>query len=1198
MSGIPPFGRLVGRLLLLVLATLMVALPGSAQVAGSLSGRVVDASSAAVPGAQVNVFMPGGKEPLLSGRTNGAGLFSFIAVHPDKYEVAIEARGFAKKLLQNVKVDPIQSTDLGAIKLDVQSASQVVDVTSESAAVQLANAEVSSTITATQVENLPVLGRQVSNLYVTQAGVSSGSDVTSINGLRSSFSSVTLDGINVQDNFIRTNDLDYPPMRTTIDQIAEITVATANSGATIGGGASQVVMSTKSGSNAFHGSVYWYNRNKALSANDWFNNQAGVAKPKLDLNQPGAALGGRIIRDKLFFYGNYEAYRMKQQTSKLNTTLTDSAKNGIFTYQVGSALQSANLLNLRSFTVDPTIKSMIGMLPSPNATGIGDGLNTSGYRFNARSNENRDQVVYKMDYYLSPKNSITGTYNFINNPTDRPTYGTFFTTVPPVTNTIKDHLMSLAWRYTISPTLTNEVRGGFMRASVTFDDSNKYPPFIVSSTGLLFTNPINNYMQQGRNTNTYSIQDNANWIHGKHLVQFGYQSHYLRIIPYNDAGILPTYTLGLGIRTNGLTSADLPGASTANLNTANSLFANLAGYISSAAQTFNVTSPTSGYVNGATNLRHLQYNVYAGYAQDNWKILPRFTLTLGVRYEFWTPVAERDSLYIAPVLENGNFIQTLLDPNAAINTIGSPSHPLYKSDKNNFAPNIGFAWDPVGDGKTSIRGSYTISYVNDNIVTAVNNNATTAAGLSSAATVPSTTTALASPVQVPVPTYKMPRTMLDNYLLSTSAAAGLVDPGLVTPYVQQWAIGIQREFKGTTFEARYVGNHGTKLVRAFDYNQVLYNKNGFLPDFQRAQNNLALSGNKSAAYNAAIPGSQPLTVLNTLPVPLTSGTLITYLQQGQVAELANYEQTAYSMGTNGPFSFYPNPYLLGANTVSNGASSSYHSLQLEMRKRTSAGLQYQFSYTFSKVLSNASGDGQTNFEPLLDNNNPGLEKARSPYDMTHSFKSNFYYELPYGNGKKWHGNKAMNAVLGGWALSGIWSYNSGSPYSVISGLGTLNRAARSSATNTANVNGTNLSQLDALTNGVFMTGNGPYFLSPTVINTDGRGAEYGSTFNGEMFFNPGPGTVGGLQRRMFTGPWQLNFDGSVKKQFRLFEGHTLDLHFDFFNFMNHPTFAPAPSTAGDYGSVTNVNINNTTFGKITVMNNNPRIVQLGAYYRF
>ena len=122
----------------------------------------------------------------------------------------------------------------------------------------LRNAEISSTITATQVQNLPVLGRQVSTLFLTQAGVASNSSTTSVNGLRSSFSNVTLDGINIQDNFIRTNDLDYAPMRTTIDQVAEITVSTSNAGAAIGGGASQMVLSTKSGSNDFHGAVYWY----------------------------------------------------------------------------------------------------------------------------------------------------------------------------------------------------------------------------------------------------------------------------------------------------------------------------------------------------------------------------------------------------------------------------------------------------------------------------------------------------------------------------------------------------------------------------------------------------------------------------------------------------------------------------------------------------------------------------------------------------------------------------------------------------------------------------------------------------------------------------------------------------------------------------------------------------------------------------
>ncbi len=1174
--------------------------PAFAQVAGTLTGRVTDPSGAAVPAAKVGVYMPGGKAPLLSGKTNEAGLFSFSAIQPETYEVVVEASGFAKRRIDQVKVDAVQETSLGTIKLEVQSSSQVVEVTTEVQSVQTANAENSTTITSTQVENLPVLGRQVSSLYSTQAGVNSTNDVTSINGLGSSLSNVTIDGINVQDNFIRTNALDYPPMRTTIDQIAEITISTSNSSATIGGGASQVVMVTKSGSNNYHGALYWYNRNSALGANNWFNNQSGVARPELDLNQGGAALGGRIIRDKLFFYGNFEGYRSKQQSTELVTTLTDTAKQGIFEYKNASGVvQQANLLSLRGFTIDPTIKAMIATLPEPNSSNRGDGLNTAGYQFNASSNQNRNQVVEKTDYYLSPKQNFSGTYNFIQNPTLRPDEGTFFTTTPPVTNAITNHLLSLAYRWTLSPTLTNELRGGFMLYHGDFIDTNKYPSYQLS--GLLFSDPVNTFMNQGRRTHTYNIQDNANWVRGKHLFQFGYQSTFVRIIPFNDAGILPTYTLGLGSRNTSLSNADLPGASSANLSTANSLFADLAGYVSSATQTFNVTSPTSGYVPGATNLRHLSYQTYAGYAQDNWKMLSHLTVTLGLRYEVWTPVSERDSLYLTPNLENGNIVKTLLDPNAILNFSGGPSTPLYKTDKNNFAPNVGVAWDPFGRGKTVIRAGYMVSFANDNVVTAVNNNATTAAGLSSAAVVTpgNNLASLASPFTIATPAYAIPRTLLQNYQLSTSAAEGRPDPNLVTPYVQQWTLGIQHDFKGTVIEARYVGNHATKLIRAFDYNQVLYNQSGFLADFKRAQSNLALSKNQSAAYNPTIAGSQPLTLLPTLPASMTNATLINYLESGSVGELANYEQTNYGLGSvPGSISFYNNPLVLGANSVANGGSSIYNGLQTELRRRTHSGLQYQFSYSFSKVLSNVTGDGQTDFEPLLDNNNPSLEKARSPYDVTHVFKANYYYELPYGPGKRWHGNKLMNAVAGGWAISGIWSYSSGEPYSIISGLGTLNRAARSTTTNTADIGVTTLSALNALTNGVYMTTTGPYFLSPSIVNTDGRGAEIGGTFAGEVFSNPGPGTVGDTQRRMFTGPWQQSWDSSMKKAFKLYERSSLELRFDFFNYLNHPTFYIAPSTAGDYGSTTNVNINNATFGKLTSMNYGPRVIQLGAYLRF
>ncbi len=266
------------RILVVFLAALFAVTGLNAQVAGRLSGSVVDQTGASIPGATVNLFIPGGKEPVVSGSTNETGLFSFIAIRPDTYDVVVEAKGFNRAAVRGVKVAPIQETGLPPIKLEVQSATTSVEVAADVQSVQLTNAEVSSTITSTQVQNLPVLGRQVSTLFQTQAGVTSGSNTTSVNGLRSSFSNVTLDGINIQDNFIRTNDLDYAPMRTTIDQIAEITVSTSNASTAMGGGASQMVLSTRSGSNTFHGSVYWYNRNSALSANDWFNNQAGVSR--------------------------------------------------------------------------------------------------------------------------------------------------------------------------------------------------------------------------------------------------------------------------------------------------------------------------------------------------------------------------------------------------------------------------------------------------------------------------------------------------------------------------------------------------------------------------------------------------------------------------------------------------------------------------------------------------------------------------------------------------------------------------------------------------------------------------------------------------------------------------------------------------------------------------------------------------------
>jgi hypothetical protein len=652
-----------------------------------------------------------------------------------------------------------------------------------------------------------------------------------------------------------------------------------------------------------------------------------------------------------------------------------------------------------------------------------------------------------------------------------------------------------------------------------------------------------------------------------------------------------------------LTAADLPGIRSGDLTTANSLYANLAGIVSTAAQTFNVTSTTSGFVPGATNLRQLTHSTWAGYVQDKWKVRPNLTLNLGLRYEYWTPLDEKNSLFLAPRLENNSAQASVMDPNAVLDFIGSSSgRPFYKADKNNFAPNLGFAWDPFKNGKTSIRGGYMIAYVNDNVVTSVRNSVTTSSGLSFANTQSNLTALLSSNPTVAAPVYKVPRTLADNYAITTTSATGMPDPNLSTPYVHQWNIGIQQDVKGTVLSARYVGNRGASLLRAIDYNQILYNANGFLADFLRAQNNAGLAEKAGlgyvGSYNANVPGSVPLTVFPLLSNPaFTSTTTQTYLRQGQIGELANQYMVNK---TNGSVQFYANPNVQGANVLTNGGDSSYHALQLEVTRRTRSGLQGQFSYTFGKSLSNTSGDSQTDFEPLLDNANPQLERARTPYDIRHAFKANYSYELPFGKGKRWSGNAITNGILGNWTLSGIWSYQAGAPYSVLSGYGTLNRAARSTATNTVSVYGATMSQLAPLMQGLFMTGNGPYFVSPTVIGSDGRGAaQAGSApYAGQLFFNPTAGNVGNLQRRMFTGPWQWSWDMALKKSFRFRDRHSVDLGGEFINFSNHPTFYVPPATAGDYGSTTNFNVNNSTFGQISSMNYNPRIVQLTLYYRF
>jgi len=745
--------------------------------------------------------------------------------------------------------------------------------------------------------------------------------------------------------------------------------------------------------------------------------------------------------------------------------------------------------------------------------------------------------------------------------------------------------------------MTNELRGGFNFAPAVFDTSEKFGnylvtfPTVVSNTTFI-SNPVNTFRAQGRYTDTYNFSDNFNWFRGKHSLSFGISWQRIHADPYNDAGITPAYTLGISSNnTHGLVGSQLPGISSSDLATANGLLSVAAGYISSYSQTFNVKDRTSGYVNGYTNLRRLRLQNTSFYVADAWRINSRLTATMGVRWEYWTPVSEVDKLFLVPQL-SGDVRTTLLSNS----TLDFAKGNYYNRDLNNFAPNMGIAWQPFNDGgKTVIRAGYSMNYPNDELMASVRNSLDTNGGLSSAASKTGLTDTLSNPTTVTVPTYKVPRTFYDNYSgISTTTAFGMPDPNLATPYVQQWNLSVQREIGKGVLEVRYVGNHATKQIRAFDFNQVMVKESdvpGYMTAFKAAKNNGNLArqstGTFDPRYNASIPGSQALPFFTALPGSgyLTNSTVRSYIDANQVGELAYF----YSYNqVNGNVNFFRNPYAAGTNVLSNISSANYNALQIDYRRSMSHGFQFQANYTRGKALSDSGGDSQTRFEAFMDNDNGRLEYGPTVFDQRNVFHLNGVWDLPFGKGRPVNiDNRIADAILGGWTTSGFMTWTSGTPFSILSARGTLNRAARS-AINTASVR----SDASALKKsmGVTMTGNGPYFISPSNINTDGRGTSADSAtsdFSGQLFYQPGAGEVGNLQRRMFYGPNYWNLDFAVLKRIVIHERQSLEFRMESSNFTNHPSF--------DFGDA---NITSTTFGKITAMQSDRRMIQFGLYYKF
>ena len=1228
--------RVVAALTLMLFASLSL-LTASAQTSQStVSGTVKDQNEALVAGATITLIDSRTKAERTA-TTNDAGFFIFANVLAGDYRITAEGGGFKKTEVHSVKVDVSIPATVNLI-LETGQISETVQTTASDsqAVINTENAELSTVVTEKQINDLPLNGRNPVQLASLQAGVATNTTVrnSNVNGMRGSFNNITWDGINIQENYLRGNASSglFAQAAPSVAGVGEFTITTQNASAADGTGAAQVKLVTPRGGNEYHGSLFEFWRNSTLNANTFFNNAAGQPKPYLNQHQFGGTASGPFAlprfgeggdvftqKNKLYFYTYYEQTKEAQQTLLTRTVLTAPARAGSFTYRRvdNGQLQTINVLNLTGRSIDPRINRLIGQTPLPNDL-AGDRINTNGFSFNSPSGSTEKLFGFRLNYDPSQSNRFDVVYSRDSVAVPNDTFnntGETFPGLPGKGQFPKRSRGAAAWNWAPTQTITNELRAGYYhQRSLFIGDEIEYEGNTRLTFPLGLTNPVQNSLTSGRFGEIHELIDNASWVRGDHLFRFGGNFRRTHLEPFSFAGTIPQYTIGFGTNNpNPLSATNLaqfPGRiSTTEFNNASNLLAFLSGAVSSGTQTFNVTSATSGFVDGAEQRRNLIFDLYAAYAADTWRMRPNLTLNFGLRYEYISPVRERDGIGLLPV----GGLEALTNPNLQIDLAGggAGTRPFYNPDKNNFAPNFSFSWDPFKEGKTAVRGGYSLSFVIDSVIQMAENAAIDGnQGLTSSPVVNTLSGTVSGGGLRPIdePNFVVPRSMTDQLALTQFPTIFTIDPQLKTPYVQQWNLGFEHEIlPNTAVEVRYVGNRGTKLLRGIDINQVKIFENGFLQDFLRAQQNLVLSTALNAtnsaipaspAFNAAVPGSQPLTIFpnigrrglfTTATGTALDATIVNLISQGQVGELVNHyvasRNTYLTVGVNGstiaPGFFLPaNPRAGAVDFIGNGSWSTYNALQAEIRRRLSHGLYFQANYTYSKAYTDFEGS-DANFSALLDLAQGGVvEKKRQTNDVTHIFKANAVWELPIGPGKRlFNVDGFLGHLLGGWQMNGIFEKRTGRPISFVSARGTLNRSGRSgknTATTTLGVQ----ELKDSM--GIFfdpVTGR-PLVIDPRLIGPDGRA-------NSAFFGHPLPGTTGTLHLTPVSGPGFWNFDFSMIKRTRISERTNIEFRAEFFNVLNHTNFF-----TGETQTITSA-----TFGQVTDTFD-PRIVQFAVKFNF
>jgi hypothetical protein len=1048
--------------------------PATAQtLKGTILGTITDASHGIIQAAAVNLIETNTNFHR-SEVTNESGFFAFANLDPGNYRVEVEHPGFRKVVRAAIQLDA-NSTLRVDLELAPGEVTQVVNVISEVSVLQTDRADTGAKIESLQLGNLPMLNnRNYQNTIMLVPGAQQGyrSNSPFFNSQESLQSVVNgLDRLNnfmiegIDNNIEQDNNLTAIVLPA--DAIGSVDVSTSAYDPELGrAGAASVNVIMKSGSNSFHGSLFEYDRNSKLQARNFF----AATVPHTVYNQYGGSLGGRIIRDKLFFFGDFQGSRDLSGQIAIPTIPTTAMRAGdfsaspttIYDPQTGTSTGAGRTpfpnQTIPAIRISPIAAQYLGFLPAPTSAALSQNLQVA-----TDQSKSIDQFDIKTDYLISSRNKMFIRYSYAHINVTNPglygpglgIYGGPSNSGFDATGPARNQSPGINFNHIVSPTLITEVRFGLVRNQNTatnvdtgqnlsqklgIANGNLGDPW-TSGLAEVFVNGydtpmigVNGCLPWRRASTNFEVANNWTKIKGTHVVKWGFDGRYeqyflLQTATYSPRGRF-TFT---------------PGPTSLNGGPANSFANSFASFLldqpNSVGRDLAVFSPTR---------RNKVYNLYF---QDKWQVSQKLTLDLGARWEYWPA-------------DTPQFPAGFSNYNSANNTLllaGVGGNPLNMGVKNypkNIYPRIGFAYRM--DDKTVVRGGFGMSsfyrYTTEwqfpvkQAQQLLAPNSFVAAG------------SMFAGFPAPIPVFIPSNGIIAN---PPSQNYAITPPNTPVPYVETWNLAVQRSLPGNlSLDLAYVGNHAVGIS----------NSN---------VTNGSINLNASMVAGSGTAG-EPENILF-----------------GRTAT------TSY-------------PWFQG---------SHYHALQVKLNRRFSNGFSMTTSYAFGKSIDYSA------YNELGYADYKGLTK----YDRRHILTYSAIYEVPFGKGKKLATSGVGKALLGGWQLNGLWTWESGLPLSFSASSTSLNAPGNSQW---------------------------PQQVAPVqILGNVGPGQFW---FTPSSFANPAAGTIGNVGRNILHGPHLFNINGSVFRKFSITERLKLEFRAEAYNVTNTPWFDLPDTTLGDaaFGQVT------------------------------